>query len=643
MSRNSTQYLPDDSLLHKIYQENPGSVLAQDLLFFCKMKIWQRVGAAELVVFFLSVAALPGTAGIIPAHRLCDWSHAGVPGGIPYRTNIFVNLLTTTNPLYKCYADGVHDDSGSIKNAMLACPSNQVIYAPSGRYMLSNQIASLGTSRHFTLRGNGMGQTVFLLNHSGNAITMGGGQYSLPTNQAANITSSALVGTTNITIDNPSLPYLTPNWYLVLDQLDDHTNVTHIGEEGPAGYGRVTTTNRSKFQIVLIKSVTNGTNITFWPPLHWDMVPQFVPQAVTMFQPPISWVGFEDCTFSNITSASEDLIDLSYAYACWARNVEFANVVGHDLLWDHTLQCEIRDCYLHGAYGFTVGNGYGLTFMGSFSTLFENNIVYGMYGPIIVEAGSGNVLGYNYVAHTVSSPTNYMICGISMNHMVYSCFNLSEGNVVNEIQADWVHGNSGFLTIFRNFCTGTDYGISANQKPISIDAWSLSNNIVGNVLGSPGITWSYMNTNVNFSSPTIYRIGFPWIGGNSFVNITNAIYMDTNADYDTRVLASAFIEGNYDFAHGATIWTNTGTALPNGMAPTTLDPSLYLTSKPSWWTNWGETAWPPIGPDVPGMTNAIPAQLRLNLIMTGDYSGGGSLGTFRPSAPLGLRVISSNP
>ena len=38
-----------------------------------------------------------------------------------------------------------------------------------------------------------------------------------------------------------------------------------------------------------------------------------------------------------------------------------------------------------------------------------------------------------------------------------------------------------------------------------------------------------------------------------------------------------------------------------------LPDSLYLSSKPSWWP--ASVPWPPIGPDVSGMTNKLPAQV----------------------------------
>jgi hypothetical protein len=60
------------------------------------------------------------------------------------------------------------------------------------------------------------------------------------------------------------------------------------------------------------------------------------------------------------------------------------------------------------------------------------------------------------------------------------------------------------------------------------------------------------------------------------------------------------------------------------MAPAdqTLPASLYLASKATW---FGTVAWPPIGPDVSGMTNQLPAQLCY------ETNNLGASGVFDPS------------
>jgi hypothetical protein len=68
---------------------------------------------------------------------------------------------------------------------------------------------------------------------------------------------------------------------------------------------------------------------------------------------------------------------------------------------------------------------------------------------------------------------------------------------------------------------------------------------------------------------------------------------------DTNVAATLLRHGNFDYVTNSVMWDP---AIPNHDLPD----SLYLSGKPAWWCQ--ETPWPPIGPDVPGYSNPIPAQ-----------------------------------
>jgi hypothetical protein len=141
-------------------------------------------------------------------------------------------------------------------------------------------------------------------------------------------------------------------------------------------------------------------------------------------------------------------------------------------------------------------------------------------------------------------------------------------------------------------------------------------NIVGNVLGTAGISNKYQvipgdSYNVDVDDP-IYILGHD-VGGSGD---------------DPNVAPTIFRHGNYDYFTNSTIWdaNNSNHTLPA---------SLYLSSKPSWWCN--ETPWPPIGPDVAGLANAIPAERKFEgLICT--TGGGTPPDTTPPSPPTGVTV-----
>jgi hypothetical protein len=59
--------------------------------------------------------------------------------------------------------------------------------------------------------------------------------------------------------------------------------------------------------------------------------------------------------------------------------------------------------------------------------------------------------------------------------------------------------------------------------------------------------------------------------------------------------------GNYDFDNLDTVWDP-------AIAEMDLPASLVYPSVPGWWPD--ATPWPPIGPDVDGLLNELPAQTR---------------------------------
>src|SRR3989454_7030371 len=84
-----------------------------------------------------AAAAAEPWAGILDLSRAIDWSHAGIPGGIPNRATICTSL-----------------DPGStaaqIDAAIAACPPDQVGFLTAGTFTLS---AGLNMKSDVTLRG----------------------------------------------------------------------------------------------------------------------------------------------------------------------------------------------------------------------------------------------------------------------------------------------------------------------------------------------------------------------------------------------------------------------------------------------------------------------------------------------------------
>src|SRR5260370_37390048 len=69
-----------------------------------------------------------GISGFIPSNRAVDWSHAGIPGGIP----------SANWPIYQTLLpSGGSDDSVAIQSAINAAPAGSVIVLKPGTYKIN--------------------------------------------------------------------------------------------------------------------------------------------------------------------------------------------------------------------------------------------------------------------------------------------------------------------------------------------------------------------------------------------------------------------------------------------------------------------------------------------------------------------------
>src|SRR5256885_631301 len=81
--------------------------------------------------------------GILDPSRAIDWSHAGIPGGIP-------------NPATICASLDPRSTASQIDAAIAACPPGQVVFLTAGTFTLS---AGLNMKSDVTLRGAGANRT----------------------------------------------------------------------------------------------------------------------------------------------------------------------------------------------------------------------------------------------------------------------------------------------------------------------------------------------------------------------------------------------------------------------------------------------------------------------------------------------------
>ena len=442
-----------------------------------------RVGGRELAVVAVMLAGLHlSSADPLPADRKMDWSTAGVPGGIPYRTTI-----------YQSFSPGA--TAAQINSALSSCPSNQVVFLNAGSYSLSSKLTI--NRNGVTLRGatNSQGAPATILNFASGAS--GDGLIDIPGSYPANnwgsmpfrdVTSGYTQGSTSVVLASAPTG-LSPGQIVVLDQLNDETRVRASTSVEGAGIWGGRNGNRAYSQFLRVKSIS-GSTVTFDQPImgsYWT----------ASLSPQIYWWGN-----STTRSGIEDLqvirplggggvqnVHMALADSCWARNLRVEQAANGLIRAAWTLNCEIRDCYLtlHDNVGSATYSLY-ITYSGSL--LAQNNI--GYITPCFVGMMNtmGCVFGYNYATNFPYSQANWLP-ECMMVHGGHNYFDLFEGNMAPSFWSDFTHGNASYITVHRNRCTGWEPGKTGSTHPANLQQYQDDFSFIGNVFGMSGIQTSY--------------------------------------------------------------------------------------------------------------------------------------------------------
>lgn len=590
---------------------------------------------------------------VIPSDRMVNWQlgvTTGVTGGIPVRTNIFCNVqVSIPGCTNVAYGDGVHDDTVAISNAMYLCPPNEVVYVPTGTYLITTQI-TLATVNlrqwqggYFTLRGDGSG-TVFLsaVSNAQAMFYLGGCEWlATSTNRSTAILSGGSLGSSNLVVRNNPVNgvAITNGMMLQLDEFNDNTNVFSYGSEQlGVSWDRTHNGTHNLGQIVKVTGVS-GANISIWPPLAVTFSQSLSPTATILLYP-TRQVGLENFKILNVQSnGAQHLVYMDTCQDCWVTNVNFSMTWGWDILLHQCLNCEIVDSYFHEGIVYTVNCAYGVQGSECTGCLFENNIFWHLYLPFFLNSAGTTwcVVGYNYFYQGVNSDPTWPITVTGPSHGAHPLMNLYEGNITPNIHIDAVYGSSGPQVFYRNWAKGTDVSTTENRICMWVDAFTVSNCFVANVLGDPAITNWVMNCGTtnryNTDLNLIYRWGYP-NGNAQYVNLTSAPWTNFNSstalngvnDLDTRYTNTTILAGNYDYASHSILWqtnpldvTSTSVTPPSlSVSSISLPSSLYYTQEPAW---FGTNRWPPIGPEQNPMVASIPAMDRFNaMVVAGTAS-----------------------
>jgi hypothetical protein len=585
-------------------------------------------------------ATLYGPSGIVPVagDASANWKMAGMlsAGGIPARTAICATLSPSGG-----------DDSDAINAAIETCPINQVVMLRAGTFTIAEGNFVL-IDRAVTLRGAGPGST--LLTRTGGA-TLGsyfpgnnpspmviiGPQEFGSTQHATALTADGTQGATSIQVANAA--GLTVGKIVMIDEASGAKYVTD-----PEGYGKIwaaadfrvvwqkhnppqgfddfaaneypytagstgcyfSNCNRPTAEMHRIAAVS-GTTVTFDSPLTISYRVSNKAQVHRFATAFTENAGLEDMSIQH-GDAANVLFNLA-AYS-WAKNVESDLWLNGGFVLADGFRDQLEGVWSHNAvWPVPGGAGYAIDLQfASSEDLVENSITDQVNKVIVVRsAGAGCVVAYNYFDDGyINGEEAWQEIGINASHATGTHHTLFEGNWGFNIDSDDTHGNSTYLTFFRNYASGyrrkfTSLGhvvtddinnLPGNNGPLRAAgamAYSYWQNWIGNVLGTAGHTagWT-LNGSFSAGTPGIWLLGW---------------YDQSPYKIDPKVTSTGDQNGNYDFVSNAVAWNANDTThmLPN---------SLYLSQKPAFFNAGKGYIWPWVNPTASPQLDMLPAKAR---------------------------------
>src|ERR1700730_5130093 len=563
-------------------------------------------------------AAADGTPIVgLPADRLYDWNPGlDSVGGIPDRTTVF----TTVNP------------GGDIQAAIDACPPGEVVQLAAGTFTVNNYLL---IDKGITLRGavdpvtnapltflqktNGATPGSYTAPDYQPIIIVGPGRYGLnSTGTSTNLTSDAVAGTYSITL--ASTAGLSPGQFVLLDE-NDYTSASFIplpNRNGSPTSAEILASDRVVFQdhnprhprddpfpdsltwfsrmgrpLNEIKEIASisGNTVTFTSPITIDYTVSKTAQ-LTSLDPFVQDAGIENLSLKGGSDGNVRFQDTAYS---WMKNVDDTGWLGEGVAIDSSFRDEVEGSYIHdGAWPAPGGGGDAISLaLGSAEALIENNIILRANKMMVGRsAGAGTVVAYNYADDGfINYDPSWQEVGINGSHMVGSHSWLFEGNESFNYDSDNTHGNAIYMTVFRNDLTGqrTDFpSPDSNARAVGLMFGSWWQTIIGNVLGTPGMTgWTYQSPGLGnqWGNDNIWEIGYDpqhW-----------------EQDADPKTVNTLIRGGNYDYVTNSVHWEN----IPSQALP----PSLYLSSKPAF---FGSYTWPWVDPTGSTQLYIRPAKAR---------------------------------
>ncbi len=380
---------------------------------------------------------------------------------------------------------------------------------------------------------------------------------------------------------------------------------------------------------------SGGHNAQVYGPLYGSNY-NFVASTITSM---LEQAGVENLS---VLRGANGGIQMTLCVNCWIKNTEVGDWYGGGIEVSYSARSELNTVYVHHCWdSVNSGGEYPIALdLASTEILLTNSITnFAGKGMVARAGGAGSVVSYNYIDDQMYDAYSgigdwWLDDSVNATHYAGPHHVLFEGNWGNNLDGDQTHGNSVYMTFFRNLSTGMrtpfddpsigstalvdDYTGKAYYCPSGLascvstppgpfraagpGAYSYWYAFIGNVLGVSGTTtaangWTYSG---DFTGSRIFMLG--WMGNNG----------GQDPNLDGKSASYILINGNYDYLNNAVTWTGSPVTLPN---------SFYLSNTPAFFTAGSGYSWPWVtptgseqiqnGPSGCGSTcSGLPAQAR---------------------------------
>lgn len=563
--------------------------------------------------------------GILNPQRAMDWTQTGFNGGVLPDSGWTQCGSTLAAGTYA---------ASTLTTNMSGCGANTYYLLGPGTFTITGGIVNLPRNGHFVMRGSGSNSTKLVWNASvGTQCGQLNAAVCIRSSDTNNVgsnptrydwTAGYAQGTNQITLSSTTNLNSTDPTILVLDQCDtgftgggtctgspaDNSQLYICGTSGTCSFNGGASNHRDQMEMHSIASIA-GSVVTLAEPLIMPNWASGQSPQVWFFRPVVQ-TGLENLSIDVTAINGASCLETFNAYQAWVSGVVCNGAHYGAFNRFESIHGLVQSNYIYtvdGAGSCGPGDACGVrTYIASYERI-ENNISQGYFdGGVFFDGvgGIGNAVFANLVLKTDGN--NGTLNNAITEHTTNE-YNLFEQNYTVQVSMDSTHGLSDMATRFRNHVLGWESNPAhavAGSAIVDCQGSRYGNNI-GNVLGTPGYTTTYLST--TNGSHAAYSLGN--CGGtppsDPLTKSTSTLW----ASYDIQTGTVRYCGASFDTGWGTTCASTSeiptaASTYPNyvpvkgdtAAGEPALPPSFIYTSRPGWWPV--SIPFPAIGPDVTG-------------------------------------------